>query len=461
MSNASSDSKFKRLLARWGKRLLIIPPIVIAVGILIFFTTHRAAPKVKTEGELSRALSVISAPEMEVEPRVIGFGTAQYAKKWRAVSQVSGRIKEIHDEFRPGTIIGAGEVLLKIDDADYRSAAEELAAFIQEKEAEIAQLEQTKINYDKTLAIEQSAMAVMAVEMKRTRSLVARNAESQSAIDTARRSEIAQQKTIQDIENSKSLIEPQILGLKASIRQSTAQLEKAKRDIERSEIRAPFTMRIGDVELELDQYVAANEALFEGFSFSDMEIEVQISMQDVTRLQAVPPADQPPPEQLTMEIMRNILPISPTVEISGGETNAVYEGRFLRVREVVDAQTRQLGIVIGVTNKPKLTDGRPRAAVLEGAFCKVTLRGESIGKRVVIPRTALHGKTVYVVNENNRLAKREVELEFFQDDVAVIANGLPADQQVIIANPSPAVEGMLVEPMPDNSHDEMLKNAVR
>ena len=138
MSNAPSDSKLKRLLARWGKRLLIIPPVLIAVGILIFLTATRAAPKLKTEAELPRVLSVISAPELDVEPRVIGFGTAQYAKKWRAVSQVSGRIKEIHAEFRPGTIILADEVLLKIDDADYRSAAEELAAYIEEKEAEIS-----------------------------------------------------------------------------------------------------------------------------------------------------------------------------------------------------------------------------------------------------------------------------------------------------------------------------------
>ena len=461
MTNATRNSNTKRFLATWGKRFLIIPPVLLAVGILIFLTANRTPPQVKPESEQARVLSVIAAPELDVEPRVVGFGTAEYAKKWRAVSQVAGRIKQIHPELRPGTIIGANEVLLKIDDADYRSAAAELSAFIEQKEAEISQLEQTKINYDKTLVLERSALSVLDSELKRTRSLVARKAESQSTIDTARRSQIAQQKIVQDLENSKLLIEPQVLALRASIRQSTAQLEKAKRDIERAEIRAPFTMRIGDVDLELDQFVAINEALFEGFSFSNMEIEVQISMHDMPRLQAVPPADRPPPEDFSMEIMRDIFRVTPTVEVSGGESNAVYKGRFLRVREVVDAQTRQLGIVIGVTNKPKLTDGRPRAPVLEGAFCKVTLRGESIGKRVVVPRTALHGKTVYYVDEDNRLAKREVELEFFQEDVAVMASGLPAGQQVIIANPSPAVEGMLIDPVMDNSHDEMLRNAVR
>ena len=461
MTNESPNLKRKRLLARWGKRLLIIPPIAFAVGVLIYLTANRTAPKIKKEAELARPLTVIAAPELDVEPRVVGFGTAEYAKKWRAVSQVAGRIKEIHSELRPGTIIPAGDVLLKIDDADYRSAVAELAAFIEQKEAEISQLEQTKINYDKTLSLERSALSVLDSELKRTRSLVARKAESQSTIDTARRSQIAQQKIVQDIENSKLLIDPQILALQASIRQSTAQLEKAKRDVDRTEIVAPFAMRIGDVGLELDQFVAVNEALFEGYSFSNMEIEVQISMHDIPRLQALPPADRPPPEDFTMDIMRDIFRISPTVEISGGESNAIYEGRFLRVREVVDAQTRQIGIVIGVTNKPKLTDGRPRAPVLEGAFCKVTLRGEAIGKRVVVPRTALHGKTIYYVNEDSRLASQEVELEFFQDDVAIIASGLPAGQQVIIANPSPAVDGMLIDPVLDNTHDEMLRDAVR
>ena len=461
MTNESGNPKLKRFLARWGKRLLIIPPIALAIFILISLTASRSAPKLKTESELSRVLRVIAAPELEVEPRVVGFGTAEYAKKWRAVAQVAGRISEIHPELRPGTIIGAGEVLLKIDDADYRSAAAELSAFIEQKEAEISQLEQTKINYDKTLALERSALSVLDNDLERSRSLVARNAESQSTIDTSLRAQIAQQKIVQDLENSKLLIEPQILALQASIRQSTAQLEKADRDVKRTEIRTPFAMRIGDVDLELDQYVAINEALFEGYSFSDMEIEVQISMHDIPRLQAVPSSDRPPPEEFTMEIMRNIFRISPTVEISGGESNAIYEGRFLRIREVVDSQTRQLGIVIGVTNKPKLAEGRPRAPVLEGAFCKVTLRGESIGKRVVVPRTALHGKTVYVVDEDNRLAKREVELEFFQDDVAILASGLAVGQQVIIADPSPAVEGMLVDPVLDSAHDEMLRDAVK
>ncbi|EMI53219.1 efflux RND transporter periplasmic adaptor subunit [Rhodopirellula sallentina] len=461
MANPGPDKTMKRLLSRWGKRLLIVPPIVLAVVALIYLTQTRPPPKIKTESEAPRALSVIAAPEMEIQPRAVGFGTAEFAKKWRAVAQVSGRIQEVHPELRPGAIIGANDLLLKIDDADYRSAVAELTALMEQKEAEISQLEQTRSNYDKTLELERAALTLLDRELKRLESLMARQAESQSTIDSTRRSYIAQQNVVQDLENSKSLIDPQIQVLQAGVRQTAAQLEKAKRDVERTEIRAPFTMRIGEVDLELDQFVAINETLFEGYSDAEMEIEVQISTTDIPRLLAAPPTGQPPPEEQTMELMREVFRVTPTVEISGGESNAVYEGQFLRVREVVDSQTRQVGVVIGVTNKPKVANGRPRPPVLEGSFCKVTLRGEPIGSRVVVPRMSLHGDSVYVLDEESRLATRKVEVEFFQDGVAVLASGLSPGELIIVADPSPAVAGSLIEPVNDEESLQLLKDAVQ
>ena len=461
MTKKQLYARLKRLLTVWGSRLLIIPPIALAIGALIYLTQTRPPPKIKTESESARALSVIAAPVFVIEPRVVGFGTAKYAKKWRAVAQVTGRIQQVHPELRPGAIISAGETLLKIDDADYRSAAAELTAFIEQKQAEISQLEQNRSNYEKTLALERSALALLKKELKRIQTLVASRAESQSTVDTARRSLIAQQKVIQDLENNKSLIDPQIQVLKAGVRQTVAQLEKAKRDVERTLIQAPFTMRIGDVDLELDQFVGANEALFEGISDSEIEIEVQISRTDIPRLLSLPPANHTPPEERTMEMMRNRFRVKPIVEISGGESTMVYEGRFLRVREAVDSQTRQVAVVIGVTNELKLTDGRPRPPVLDGSFCKVTLRGESIGERVVVPRVSLHGDAVYVIDKDSRLAKRAVKVDFHQEDVVVIADGLSVGEQVVIADPSPAVEGSLIEAVEESGILDLLKGAVQ
>lgn len=110
MTKNSLYSNLASYLTVWGKRLLIVPPILLAIGALIYLTQTRPPPKVKTESESARALSVILAPVFEIEPRVIGFGTAEYARKWRPVAQVAGRIQEVHPELRPGAIISAGDI---------------------------------------------------------------------------------------------------------------------------------------------------------------------------------------------------------------------------------------------------------------------------------------------------------------------------------------------------------------
>lgn len=76
MTNASRNTNLKNVLARWGKRLLNIPSILIAVGVLIFLTQNRAAPSERLETETPRALSVIAAPKFDIQPRGVGFGTA-------------------------------------------------------------------------------------------------------------------------------------------------------------------------------------------------------------------------------------------------------------------------------------------------------------------------------------------------------------------------------------------------
>lgn len=447
-------------LGRWGKRLLVIPPIALAIVAFIFVAKNRPPLEVRPETESARALHTIAAPLLEVRPRVIGYGTAEYTRKWRAVSQVAGRLQHIHKELHPGAVITEGDVMVKIDDADYRSAVEELTASIEQKQAEIEQLKRTEANYDKTLAVERNVLEVLAQELKRAEALLAQRAGSQSSIDSKQRAVLAQEQVIQDIGNSKSLIEPQIQALEAGIRQSVAQREQAQRDIDRAEIRAPFTMRIGDVDLEPGQFITANETLFEGYSFSELEIEVQLSMLDLHRLLKKPVHQLPVPGELTMENMRSVFQVDAKVSVSGAGTDAVYDGRFLRVREVIDSKTRMLGLVIGVTNSLSSSNGKLKPPVLEGAFCKVELLGRSIGESIVVPRSAVHGSTVYALDQDNRLVKREIAAEFTQDNYTVVASGLSAGERVIVSDPSPAIVGMLVEPIEDAETADELRNAV-
>ncbi|WP_404308802.1 efflux RND transporter periplasmic adaptor subunit [Neorhodopirellula lusitana] len=485
----------------WGKRLLVLPPILLAVLAYAWLVKH--SPPLQTEApkETARMLEVMVVPRLDIRPKVSGFGTAKYARSWRAVTQVEGRINKIHPELRPGSMIEADEVLLEIDDSDYRSRVDELNAAIEQQNAELEQLEQSIENNEKTLVLEREVLTILQREFEREQSLLSRQAGSSASIDSKRRELLNQQKAVQDLVNSTALVTPQIKALQAELRQSAVQKEQAQRDVKRTKIRAPFRMRVGEVQLEVGQFVGVGENLFNGFNTAEVEIDAQLPLHDIHRLfvsQAANPEfrevlekdsvlekasvleedsaldedsvledesvlgqdntaertstlEQTNPLEpvgaLSREIVRHPFAFDALVNVAGAEGVEAYPGRFLRVREIVDTQTKMVGFVVGVTNIPPHAQEHPKPPLLEGAFCDVDVFGETMPDQIVIPRNAIRNNSVYIVDQQNRLATRSVTLTFTQDEYAVIESGLTGGENLVIANPSPAIVGMLVEPV--------------
>ncbi|QEG24678.1 Multidrug resistance protein MdtA precursor [Mariniblastus fucicola] len=426
---------------------MVIPPIVLAVGAYLWLVKNSPPLQKQTEQELARVLETISIPRSAVRPKVSGFGTAKFARSWRAVTQVEGRINKIHAELRPGSRIAAGEVLLEIDDSDYRSQVTELNAAIEQQDAEIQRLEQSVKNDEKNLELENEVLTIMQREYDREEQLYSQRAGSRSEVDQKRRELLSQQKAVQQLKNNIALVAPQIKALQAAKRQSAAQIEQAKRDIERTKITAPFRMRVGEVQLEVGQFVGIGETLFHGYSDAEVEIEAQLALQDIHRLFVAQTDGVPPPKEFSQEDFRRLFSFDASVKVAGLESTVTYPGQFLRVREVVDAQTKMVGFVIGVQNRPPMEQKVLKPPLLEGAFCDIDVYGKTLPDQVVVPRSAIRNGSVFLVDDQNRLEKRAVELTFTQDDYAVVASGLDGGEKLVIANPSPAIIGMLVDPI--------------
>jgi hypothetical protein len=61
---------------------------------------------------------------------------------------------------------------------------------------------------------------------------------------------------------------------------------------------------------------------------------------------------------------------------------------------------------------------------------------------------AIREGKVYVVDNQGRLASRVVTAEWPVGDSVVVSGELKEGERVVVSDPSPAVEGMLVEPDP-------------
>ncbi|MCC2113868.1 MAG: hypothetical protein KDJ16_17660, partial [Hyphomicrobiales bacterium] len=70
--------------------------------------------------------------------------------------------------------------------------------------------------------------------------------------------------------------------------------------------------------------------------------------------------------------------------------------------------------------------------------------------RVVIPRTALHESSVYLVNGENRLERRSVDTGPQSNGIVPVIDGLAGGETLVVSDLVPAVEGMLLDPVGDD-----------
>jgi multidrug efflux pump subunit AcrA (membrane-fusion protein) len=92
-----------------------------------------------------------------------------------------------------------------------------------------------------------------------------------------------------------------------------------------------------------------------------------------------------------------------------------------------------------------------RPPLTAGMFCEVMLNGPVQPGKVVLPRSAVHEGTVFTVDQQQRLRKKKVAVDFSQSDFIVIKSGLSGGETVVVSDPSPAIAGMKVSTTTDES----------
>ena len=233
-----------------------------------------------------------------------------------------------------------------------------------------------------------------------------------------------------------------------------AQLAAAMLDLARTEIAAPFDMRIASTNVELTQYVRQGEVLATGDGIDVGEVTAQIP---VERMRHLVPTSFDPSRISIAELSRlpQQLGLSAVVRLYAGDFVATWPARFSRMSETVDPRTRTLGVIVAVDDPYRKAIPGVRPPLTRGMYVAVELRGVAKPDALVVPRASLHrsqdgGTVVYVAGADNRLERRRVEIGFTQADLATVTAGLGEGELVVLSDPVPAIDGMLLDPTSDD-----------
>ena len=378
------------------KLLKIISPIlilVVSIGVVQALSAAKPAPEKKEESQRLISLYVDEVTSDTVTISVQTQGEVRPKTEIDLIPQVSGRIVGISEAFAEGAEFSPGETLIKIDDTNYKLAVIRAQARVSEAEVAVQrELANAKI--------------------KREHWLDKRNGGEPTAY---------------------ALNKPQVMEVEAKLLAAEADLQEARLNVARTEINVPFLGRVRTKNVGIGQYVAAGTTLGRVFSTDTVEIRLPLTDAQLAEL------------NLPMGFMADAFN-APVVQFSAqvGNREHFWTGRIVRTHASVDQQTRLIYAIAEVEDPYGLgsDNGAPIAV---GMFVHADIAGANSQAALVLPRLALrNANKVYVINDENRLEIRKVEVISTSEDTVLVSTGVAVGDKVVTSTIPAAVDGMEV-----------------
>ncbi len=335
-------------------RYIIYSLLVIGLGALIFYRIKKsAAPEEgsgKGRGTNAGNGAVVQVNGIVVVPREFAdalsvTGTLEAEQEVQIISQTAGLVTKVF--FKEGANVKQGQVLLTIDDTELRA----------------------------TLAQTMTNQGLASETEKRAALLIKSGAISQQEYDAAR----------------------------AGLKSMQAQTQLVNAQIAKTQIRAPFSGRIGLTTVTVGKYVASTDEIASLVKLNPIKITFTI------------------PEKYA-----NRVPVNSELKFKVSASDKAYRAKVFAVEPAVDQSTRTVQLKARTENAEGL--------LLPGAFAQIELPISTIKDALLVPSEAIvpvqSGQKLFIV-ENGKAKEVKVEATTRTDKDILVTSGLKAGDTVI------------------------------
>ena len=362
--------------------------VVLAIFAAIGLSKARKPPEKVSEAKSALLVEVQPVTRQDVVYQIESQGAVTPKTETSLVSEVNGRIVRVADDFVEGGFFNAGDVLVQVEPADYQTSV---------KTAEAA-----------------LANAQAALEEEKARVKVAEEDWRSFQAGTA---------------PQLGLRRPQLASALAKVRSAEADVDRAKRDLARTEIRAPYAGIVKSRTVDLGQFVSRGTSIGMIYGTDVAEVRLPLTDNDLAFL------DLPKPNQTGAK------PAVILEAVVAGQT-LQWSAELARTEGVLDERSRVIYAVAEVKDPYQL--GNDITEPLRfGRFVQAKITGRSASQVVVVPRHLLRpSDQLLVVDASNKLQFRQVKIDRSDEKQAFIQDGFTAGDQILyspVTNPMPGL----------------------
>jgi RND family efflux transporter MFP subunit len=393
-----------------GASLKILLSVMIVTGAVVVYrhqinTSPRAGRK--KPPRQAKLVQVIPVLKEGCTTTVKGNGLVMPAQQVTLHPQVIGKIVEVAPDVVPGGYIQADQKLMVIDHRDYEIQ-------VRQRQSEVARAA-------KDLKVEQGNQAVAKQEY-----------------------EILGE-VITDEDRELVLRQPQLLSAQAAHESAKAALEKAKLDLARCDIIAPFNAVIRQKHTDLGASVSINSQLVTLIGTDEAWIEAKVFATQLKWLD-IPKRNGDLGANVTI---RNI-------GVWGDDQ--FRTGRVLCLLGELETQGRLARLLVTVDDPFCIEpQNQNLPQLLMGSYISAEIEGRTLSDVFPVRRSHLRDNdTVWIMDDDGLLEIRQVQIVFRGPDRVYVTEGLVENEKLVVTDIAAPVAGMLLRVDGAEEHTEQL-----
>jgi RND family efflux transporter MFP subunit len=375
----------------------VVPAAVLAVGAYFAKDLLESKPRAKRKPP-ERAARLVEAEALTFGPHrteIAAMGTVRPARAVTVHARVGGEVTHLAKHLVPGGHLDTGDPLVRLDATDYEILEAQRATDVAGVETDL--------------------------ELEKGRQAVA-----------LREYEILGE-SVSEEEKALVLRKPQLAAVQARLAAAKAALRRARLDLERTEVKAPFPALVRERHVDVGSQVTPSTPLAEIVGTEEFWIEVSVP---VDRLRWIRIPDGPVTTGSTVTIHDD----------AAWGPDASREGTVMRLLGDLEPQGRMARLLVSVPDplaRRKANAGKPR--LLLGAYVRAVVAGLEIPSVARVPRSRIrNGGSVWVLTPENRLAIHPVKIVFGDAEAVYVENGLGSGDRIIVTDLASPVPGMLL-----------------
>lgn len=385
----------------------LVPLPILAIGgaltlALAFTRPSAGTTDLDESGLLVETVTVTSA---DIPIHVPAQGTITPAQQIALQSQVGGRVIWQSDDMLPGGRFERGDPLVRIDGRDYRLAVS----------ARAADVDRARLN----LEVEEGRRTVAEQEWDRFG----------SAEDGGDPAELLARRG------------PHVRSARQSLRAAESTARRARLDLGRTTLRAPFNAMVVTENIDLGQLVGPASPLASLVGTDHFWVQVSVPVHQL--------------EAITLPNQESQGGASVVVRQTSGESLIERQGRVIRLLPDLEPQGRMARLLIQVEDPLELErppQERGTIPLLLGAYVEVEIAGRTLTNVISVPTAAIrNGDQVYSMSPDGRLGVHTVEIAWRLEGSVLISAGLDSGTSVIVSRVSAPIEGMRIRRPQDSA----------